>query len=85
VTTHPDSYVVEFQLLAIGLVYASVCSSLPEQETTDMLNLVHPTGMVYASDLLWTPSSDVTFAAGQPNPCKCELRPDTHVHRLYTC
>ena len=84
-TMHSDEYVVDFQVLAFGLVYASVCTSLSEEETTARLNLVHPTGLAYSCNLTWQPSTDDRFAAGQSNPCKCELRPDTHEHRLYSC
>jgi hypothetical protein len=80
-TTHPDTYVVDFQVLAFGLVYASVCTSHDEAETTRLLNLVHPTGLHHG----WTPSTDETFATGQPNPCECELSPKTHHHVLYWC
>lgn len=84
-TEHPDDYVVDFQVISYGLVYASVCSSLSEEETTAQLNLVHPTGAAYTCHLRWKPSTDERFPTGQPNPCKCELRPDTHAHRLYSC
>jgi hypothetical protein len=80
-TEHGDNYLVEFQVLTFGLIYASVCTSLGEQETTERLNLTHPTGLSWG----WTPSTDARFVTGQPNPCKCEIQPDTHEHRLYTC
>lgn len=79
--THRDSYLVDFQVISSGLIYAFVCSSLGEQETTDRLNLLLPIGVLYR----WKPSTDDTFVTGQPNPCRCELRPNTHVHRLYAC
>lgn len=84
-TTHPDVYVVEFQVISFGVIYASTCSSLDVDETTARLNLVHPTGLAFHSNLRWRPSTDETFATGQSNPCRCELQPDTHEHRLFTC
>lgn len=84
-TTHPDEYVVDFQVLTYGAMHVSVCSSFDEETTTAKLNLVHPTGIAFVSRLMWTPAGEDRFPNGLPNPCKCELRPDTHVHRLYSC
>ena len=80
-TEHSDDYLLDFQLISAGLVYASVCTSLEERETTDRLNLVWPTGLSYG----WAPAEDETFATGQTNPCKCEMSPETHRHVLYSC
>lgn len=80
-TNHGDPYLTDFRVMAVGLVYASVCTSLEERECTARLNLVHPTGLSWG----WQPSTDERFATGQPNPCKCEIQPSTHEHRLYTC
>lgn len=80
-TTHPDTYLVDFQVISFGLIYASVCTSLAEQETTERLNVAHPTGLSWG----WQPATDERFATGQSNPCECELSPKTHHHVLYTC
>lgn len=80
-TEHDDDYMTDFQVLRIGLMTASVCTAHDVDETTRKLNLVHPTGLSWE----WSPAKDPMFASGQTNPCKCEKRPDTHMHRLYVC
>jgi hypothetical protein len=79
---HRDDYVVDFQVISFGLVYAFVCTSLPFQETTERLNAAHPTGLAYSP---WRPATDERFVTGQSNPCECELCPETHRHQLFTC
>ena len=71
----------EFTAYAIGFVSASVCSSLPIEETTERLNAEHPTGI----SSRWQLSDEPTFSGGEPNPCACNRWPDTHKHYLFEC
>lgn len=70
----------DFDAYAVGLVYASVCSSICERETTWRLNVEHPTGIPSA----WA-VADEPFRTGEPNPHPCERAPDTHKHYLFVC
>jgi hypothetical protein len=71
----------DFAAYSMGLIYASVCTSLSDDDATDRLNAEHPAGTVGG----WTIASDPTFAAGEPNPCPCNRRPETHRHILFSC
>ena len=70
-----------FTILSIGVVYASVCTSLTVEEATEALNRAAPTGISSA----WALSDDKTFANGTPMPCPCEPNPATHKHYLFNC
>lgn len=70
-----------FYAYAVGLVAASVCTSLSLEEATERLNSEHPTGI----SSHWQPSKDERFHTGQPNPCPCQQNPDTHKHYLFNC
>lgn len=72
---------VEFSPYAVGLCYASVCSSLPAGQIAARLNLSNPTGL----SSRWKLSTDEKFKGGEPNPCICEDFPVTHKHYLLTC
>lgn len=65
----------------IGLVYISVCSSLPPAEVEQRVNLRYPTGI----SSRWQLSTDERFATGQSNPCPCDRHPATHTHYLLEC
>jgi hypothetical protein len=69
-----------FTAYAVGLVCASVCTSLSDTQATDLLNRQHPTGI----DSPWR-IADEPFATGEPNGCRCERNPQTHRHLLFTC
>ena len=71
---------LDFEAYSIGLGYASVCSSLSLAETTERLNLQHPT--LISSP--WT-KADEKFKSGELNPCLCERNPSTHKHYLFVC
>lgn len=71
----------DFEAYTIGLVHASVCSSLAIKETLKRMNREHPTGI----SSQWGFSGDKEFAGGQTNPCLCEDSPDTHSHYLLVC
>ena len=71
----------DFDVYAIGMCYASVCTSLSKVEAGRRLNVLHPTGLATP----WKPSKDKEFASGGPNPCPCEDKPETHKHYLFEC
>lgn len=68
-----------FEVYAHGLVYASVCTSLPDGAATLRLNWYHPTGVNP-----WRIADDQTFAGGESNPTQCPDRPDCR-HILFSC
>lgn len=71
----------DFTPYAMGLAYASVCTSLTDAEATQRLNAQHPTGVGP-----WQVSAKGHFADGvSPNPCPCDRHPDTHRHILFEC
>lgn len=72
---------MKFWIYNWGLLYASVCSSLSLEETTEQINRELPTGIKSP----WRLSSDKTFHTGETNPCACQQHPDTHKHYLFNC
>lgn len=77
----PIAAVQDYETLAVGLCYASVCSSLAIQETTQRLNREQMTGLEHG----WDISEDEHFASGETNPCVCTQHPATHLHYLFVC
>jgi hypothetical protein len=71
----------EFTVYGYGLVYASVCTTLPAAQVADRMDATCPTGI----SSRWQLSADERFASGQPNPCPCERNPATHTHYLLEC
>jgi hypothetical protein len=71
----------EFDAYAVGLISASVCTSMSIEEATRQLNIEHPTGI----NSKWVFSDDPTFATGETNPCPCDHSPTTHQHMLFNC
>lgn len=69
-----------FEAYAVGLIYASACTNLTNEEATVRLNHEHPTGIASG----WAVSDDAAFASGQPNPCPCEQSPGRR-HVLFSC
>lgn len=70
----------EFYVYREGLVAASVCSSLPADEVARRMS-EYPCG----TNLTWVPDPSPTFVSGQPNPCTCDVAPETHTHYLFCC
>lgn len=70
----------DFEAYSVGLMSASVCTSLPLEDATNRLNAEHPTGI----SSKWRKSDD-DFRSGQINPCPCEKHPKTHKHYLFNC
>lgn len=69
-----------FHAYSVGIVCASVCTTLSVDEATEQLNREHPTGLDHG----WQVSDDPTFASGQPNPTPCE-RGGEAMHYLFNC
>lgn len=65
---------------ASGPIYASVCTKLGEESTTDMVNKLFP----LEGDLVWEVSEDPNFATGESNPCPCHDDWERQ-HVLYSC
>lgn len=77
--THNDEV---FEVYALGVCCASVCSNLPVPEMTKRLNAQHPTGLDHG----WGFAADSpTFASGGPNPGKCERGTPGCSHYLFCC
>lgn len=70
-----------FCIYADGLVHASVCTSLTDEQAIDRINEEFPTGIPNQ----WEISPDEKFASGERNGCPCETLPDTHRHLLFVC
>jgi hypothetical protein len=68
-----------FLVYSVGLAYASVCTSLSDEEATAALNREYPTGIGP-----WSVSEDETFASGEPNSHPCPVTPG-HRHILFNC
>lgn len=78
-TETPTATAPFFEAYAVGMLYASVCTNLTDEEATRELNVAHWTGMTP-----WEISADPTFASGEPNPNPCEDRADCR-HILFNC
>ena len=71
----------DFTCYAIGLFYASVCTTMKNAEAVEeRMNEAHPTGI----DSRWR-VADEAFRTGEPNPCPCSDHPETHRHWLLSC
>jgi hypothetical protein len=68
----------ELTVYSEGLCYASVCTSLDDEEL-DRRMAARPATETRG----WVRSEDTHFAGGQPNPSPCEQRPETHRHVLF--
>ena len=71
----------DFDIYSLGMVHASLCTTLSNEEATERMNGEFPTGI--GSD--WQISDDETFADGKEHPCKCEDSPETHRQILFVC
>jgi hypothetical protein len=69
----------EFDAYSVGLVFASVCTSLSIEDATRRLNAESPTGV---GDWML---HDGDFRTGESNPCPCDKAPETHKHMLFSC
>jgi hypothetical protein len=73
--TNPVSELIVY---SEGLCFASVCTSLDDGELDRRMS-ARPATATHG----WVRSTDPYFAGGQPNPCPCELQPETHRHVLF--
>ncbi|KKK94562.1 hypothetical protein LCGC14_2681600 [marine sediment metagenome] len=71
--------VLNFVAYSVGLCCASICTSLPLDETTKRLNSECPTGVGP-----WEKANE-GFRTGETNPCPCNENPETHKHYLFIC
>lgn len=78
-STHAKEEVPELYVMGLGLCYATVCTTLDDEEAGWMLNLRWPTGISSP----WTVSS-APFKDGTPSPCVCESDPSRR-HVLFEC
>ena len=75
--TEPGAFVIYTE----GLCFASVCSSLPQNEVEAKMRRV-PSG----TNSGWKFAHDhPTFSSGESNPCPCNEHPLTHKHFLFAC
>lgn len=70
----------DFAAYSVGLVNASVCTSLHNAEATFRLNFEHPTGIESRWEI-----ADEPFLDGTPNGAPCPHNPGTHRHLLFHC
>lgn len=68
----------DFMVYGEGLLYASVCSSLPQEEVEARM-AARPCG----TSMGWTISEAEEFADGQSNPRPCDTDPETRKHYLF--
>jgi hypothetical protein len=79
-STAKEDYKDDFWPYSVGLCCASVCSAHNVEETTERLNLSHPTGI----SSRWQLSEDKTFKTGEPMPAQCPDHPENK-HYLFNC
>ena len=77
---YKDAQGPDFQVYSEGLFVTSVCSSLDQEATVARMATI-PSGIRAG----WVLSEDETFRTGEPNPCPCEDKPETHMHYLFNC
>lgn len=70
----------EFIIYAMGICSASVCSSLPMADVQARMRSLE-TGV----ESRWEWAELENFRLGEPNPCPCNKKPDTHRHYLFHC
>lgn len=65
----PPEPAPHFELYALGICSASVCSNLPIERVIERMNAESPTGIASP----WALSTDATFSDGTtPNGCACQ-------------
>jgi len=74
---------LDIHVYSAGVASLSVCYSkcTPLEDVTECVNREYPTGI----SSQWAPADSKTFATGEPNPCPCNIHPDTRIHRLFHC
>lgn len=69
-----------FTAYTVGLVFASVCTTLPDEQATTRMNELHPTGIGSRWQI-----ADQPFANGDPNGSPCDQCPEAARHLLFEC
>ena len=67
----------EFVIYNESLCFASVCSSLPQPKVEAKM-----AAELCGTKIGWTFDAE-PFKGGEPNPCPCNQKPDTHKHYLF--
>lgn len=70
----------EFEVIAVGVCYATVCTRLSDEAAAEQLNGLHPTGLDHG----WSVCEDTHFASGHTNPCQCPDHEENR-HVLFSC
>ena len=72
----------ELEVYSTGIVHCSICTNIESVEEIErIVNLKNPTGI----SSYWRVSKNKNFRGGEPNPCPCDQKPDTHKHYLMEC
>lgn len=72
----------ELVIYSNGVVHCSVCTNVKDKKRVEeLVNQKNPTGI----SSHWKISENKTFATGESNPCRCDTKPETHVHYLMEC
>lgn len=75
-----------FEAYAVGIVTASVCSTLSLEQTTTELNLEHPTEIDTPWEVATLDDGALEpFRCGTLNGGPCDKYPATHKHWLFHC
>ncbi len=69
-----------FVIYTEGLIHASVCTDRPQSEVIAFM-----ANRVSGTTGGWSLSEKETFSTGEPNPCPCDKKPETHKHYLFNC
>lgn len=77
---HEDNEDGYFEPYTVGLCHASVCTDMTDEQATEMLNAMYPTGI----SSKWHISEEKTFRTGEPNPKPCEDGQGRR-HILFVC
>lgn len=76
----------DFEAYAVGIVTASACSTLSLEDTTQQMNLEHPTGLESEWEVATQDDGTLEpFRGGLLNGGPCDRHPATHKHWLFHC
>ncbi len=72
----------EVEVYSNGFCHCSVCTNIEGIALIEnAVNAKNPTGIKSR----WKVSKQIAFDSGQPNPCPCDQKPETHSHYLMEC
>ena len=73
---------VLLEVYSHGVVHCSICTNIDSISLIEnLVNAKNPTGIRSR----WKVSKQIAFDSGQPNPCPCDQKPETHKHYLMEC